>query len=71
MRNDTYEYAIIEWLWDVGSIELILPNGENQKMQGAYPEIISLLNDLGKNGWDIATSVASNNWIVWTLKRQN
>jgi hypothetical protein len=64
------EFATLEWLWDVGSIQVNLPGGAEQKIVGSYNEVVALLSSLGGQGWDVATCASAANWIFWTLRRQ-
>ena len=67
---EKWEYAILEWLWDSSRMRLNLPGGEETRSMGSYAEVVALLTTLGANGWNVATCVASSNWVLWTLKRQ-
>lgn len=67
----TYEFATIEWLWDTGSIRVNLPGGAERQDSGSYHEVVSILGDLGRHGWDVATCAAGGNWLFWTLRRQH
>ncbi len=66
----TYEFATIEWLWDLGNIQVNLPGGHEQTYSGSYNEVVSLLSELGRQGWDVAACTSSGNWLFWTLRRQ-
>jgi hypothetical protein len=65
----TFEYATLEWIWEAEGIRLNMPNGEESQTTGSYNEVVELLNFLGQQGWEVATCVASANWMFWTLKR--
>lgn len=67
--SDRFEYATIEWLWDGNSIRCDLPGGQVINRSGQHDEIVTLLNELGQQGWEVVTSTAQGNWIFWTLKR--
>lgn len=68
--KEQFEYATLEWLWDIQSIRINLPDGEEQKISNAsYAEVVDALNNMGKNGWASANCVASGNWLFWTLQR--
>ncbi|GAB4404146.1 MAG: hypothetical protein OHK0053_29530 [Microscillaceae bacterium] len=64
-----WEYATLEWLWDSSNLRVNLPEGEEQKSTGSYAEVVTVLNQLGKEGWEVATCVAGGNWLFWTLRR--
>ncbi|MCA8910548.1 MAG: hypothetical protein KDB82_02495 [Planctomycetes bacterium] len=64
-----FEYATMEWLWDSGGIRVDLPGGEVKNAQGNYTAVVATLNELGKDGWQVANCVASANWLFWTLQR--
>ncbi|GAA2719436.1 hypothetical protein [Actinocorallia aurantiaca] len=66
----TYEFATLEWLWDGGSIRVNLPGDQERMFSGGYNEVVSILSDLGGQGWDVATCAAGGNWLFWTLRRQ-
>jgi hypothetical protein len=67
---DTWEYCTMEWVWEYASIRLNATDGTEKTFGGAYPEVVSTLNALGTEGWEVAASVAAGNWIFWTLKRR-
>jgi hypothetical protein len=64
-----FEYATVEWLWDVGALRADLPGGEHKTAKGEYPAVVQMLSDLGRDGWEVATCATSANWLFWTLKR--
>ena len=64
-----FEYATVEWLWDSGGIRADLPGGETKNAQGEYAAVVKMLTELGRDGWEVSTCVASANWLFWTLKR--
>ncbi|HSH01344.1 MAG TPA: hypothetical protein VLL52_02425 [Anaerolineae bacterium] len=64
-----WEHAILEWIWAENQIQLFLPNQPPQQMNGSYDLVLQYLNDLGQQGWEVATSSAAGNWLLWTLKR--
>ena len=64
-----FEYATIEWLWNENLLRLNLPGGQEHQSAGSYKEVVDLLNRLGSEGWHVAGSVASANWLFWTLER--
>ncbi|ETA03467.1 hypothetical protein ThrDRAFT_04604 [Frankia casuarinae] len=66
----TYEFATVEWLWDQGSIRVNMPRGKERMFPGSYDELVTVLSDLGGQGWDVATCAATGNWLFWTLRRQ-
>lgn len=67
--DQRFEYASVEWLWDSSNIRINLPNGEEHKTTGTYGEVVATMNEMGQNGWDIASCAAQSNWIYWTMKR--
>lgn len=66
-----YEFATVEWLWDQEAIRVNLPTGKERRFTGSYDEIVTLLSELGSDGWDVATCAANGNWLFWTLRRQH
>jgi hypothetical protein len=66
----TWEYASVEWLWDGGTFRINLPGNNERSASGSYNELVSLLNELGGDGWEIATCASAGNWLFWTLKRE-
>ena len=64
-----WEYATVEWLWDSGNFRANLPGNQEKKSSGSYNELVMLLNDLGKDGWEVASCASGGNWLFWTLKR--
>ncbi|WP_299453006.1 hypothetical protein [uncultured Microscilla sp.] len=69
MNNQRFEYASVEWLWDSSNLRCNLPNGEEFTRTGTYGEVVTMLTELGSEGWDVASCVANSNWLYWTLKR--
>lgn len=67
---ERFEYATIEWLWDVGALRADLPGGRTETANGTYAAVVDTLNKLGRDGWEVATCVSSANWLFWTLKRK-
>jgi len=67
--NTKLEYAVLEWLWDTGSIRVNLPGNKEELSEGTYAEIVATLSKLGKEGWEVCSCVAGSNWLFWTLKR--
>jgi hypothetical protein len=67
---ERFEYATLEWLWDVNALRADLPGGKTLTAKGAYPAVVQMLTDLGREGWEVATCVAAANWLFWTLKRK-
>ena len=65
-----FEYATIEWLWNTNALRLNLPGGREHPSSGSYREVVDLLNRMGSEGWQVASCVASANWLFWTLQRQ-
>jgi hypothetical protein len=68
--NNKWEYATLEWLWDSRSISYHLPDGNREQTTGSYTEVVQTLSKLGHQGWEVATCVATANWLFWTLKRE-
>lgn len=64
-----FDYATVEWLWDVGALRADLPGGKTLTGKGEYPAVVDLLGKPGNEGWEVATCVSSSNWLFWTLKR--
>ena len=64
-----WEYATVEWLWDGGHFRVNLPGNREKKSSGSYNELVILLGELGREGWDVASCVSGGNWLFWTLKR--
>ena len=62
-----FEYAIIEWLWEEGSIRVNLPGNNEKFYQGSYNELVEVFNRLGAEGWQTSTCTSAGNWIFWTL----
>jgi hypothetical protein len=65
----TYQYATIEWVWNQESFRINMPDGEEVKQYGTYNELVDLLNQMGQQGWEVATCAAAGNWLFWTLKK--
>ena len=57
-------------MWDQGSIRINLPGGHEQLYSGTYNELVAVLSDLGRQGWDVAACAGAGNWLFWTLRRQ-
>lgn len=66
---ETWEFGILEWLWDTSRLRLNLPGERETQSTGSYAEVVALLTRLGANGWSVVACVASSNWVLWTLKR--
>ncbi len=64
-----WEYATVEWVWKEGAIRLNLPGRPDHHLLGSYSEVVDLLCKLGRDCWDVASTVAESDWIYWTLKR--
>ena len=64
-----YQFAIVEWLWDQHVIRVNLPEQPEKLTSGSYDAVVGLLTDLGSEGWDVATTSGSANWLLWTLRR--
>jgi hypothetical protein len=65
-----FEYASLEWLWDSSGFRLNLPGNNEKSSAGSYNELVSLMNELGREGWEIATCASGGNWLFWTFKRE-
>lgn len=68
-QGNRYEFATIEWLWQSESIRVNLPGNQETKQSGSYNEVVTVLNQLGAQGWSVVGSVAVSNWLFWTLQR--
>ncbi|WP_242614333.1 hypothetical protein [Actinomadura roseirufa] len=66
-----YEFATIEWLWDEHAIRINLPGGDERRLNGNYNELVAVLCDLGRYGWDVASSTSGGNWVFWTMRRHH
>lgn len=66
----TYEFGVVEWLWDTNAIRVNLPGGNERVFSGSYDEVVAVLSELGSQGWDVATCAAQSNWLFWTMRRQ-
>ncbi|MFC1975402.1 hypothetical protein ACFLXQ_03270 [Chloroflexota bacterium] len=64
-----WEYCTLNWIWSDSDIRLTLPNVEESFEKGNHKEIVQMLTNLGKDGWEIVGCVGVANWILWTLKR--
>lgn len=64
-----FEFAILEWLWDIETIKVYYPDHSEESFAGSYGKIAETLSILGEQGWDVASTTAGANWILWTLKR--
>jgi len=67
--SNRWEYATLEWIWDHNSLRCNLPDGQEWKERGSYPEVVAMLNRLGDEGWEVSACVAGGNWLFWTLRR--
>lgn len=65
-----YEFGTVEWLWDQESIQVNLPGDYEEMYRGNHEEIVTLLSELGRQGWDVASCASTGNWLFWTLRRQ-
>ena len=61
----------MEWVWTASTIQVNLPNGEERALPGSYSEVVTVLSNLGEQGWDVASCSGSGTWLLWTLRRQN
>jgi diadenosine tetraphosphate (Ap4A) HIT family hydrolase len=64
-----WQYCTVEWLWDVKSIRVNMPDGIENLHSGSYAEVVAVLTRLGSAGWEVSSCVAAGNWLFWTLKR--
>ncbi|HEY7347854.1 MAG TPA: hypothetical protein VH599_06000 [Ktedonobacterales bacterium] len=64
-----WQYCTVEWLWDVRSIRVNMPDGSENLHSGSYPEVVMALTQLGGAGWEVVSCVGVSNWLFWTLKR--
>lgn len=69
MSPSRWEYATLEWIWDHDSLRCTLPDGSELQERGSYVQVVALLSRLGGDGWEVAASTSSGNWIFWTLQR--
>ncbi len=67
---EMWEYCSLEWVWNESTMRLNATNGQESRFRGSYAEVVTTLNTLGAQGWEVAGCVASSNWIYWTLKRR-
>ncbi len=65
-----FEYLTIEWLWASGNLKVNYGNGREENETGSYDQLVNLLNDKGREGWEAVSSSASANWVFWTLKKE-
>jgi hypothetical protein len=65
-----FEYAIVEWIWDAEALRVNLPPNVERKSTGSYADLVNLLTELGRDGWEVVASASEANWIFYTLKRQ-
>ena len=68
--DELWEYAIVEWIWNQDWIHYYLPDKTHYRIKGSYSEVVEVLTELGRDGWEVASAVAAGNWILWTLKRR-
>ncbi|HEX8463870.1 MAG TPA: hypothetical protein VF627_04565 [Abditibacterium sp.] len=65
-----YEYATIYLFRGMGGNTLVyLPDASEQKVPGNLSEVTRILNQLGRQGWEIAACVGDSSSAIWTLKR--
>lgn len=70
-----WEYATLTWEWTSkkGVFAVRFPDEKTsiytKPTDDDDVKAVALLNDLGKEGWDIASCAAGDKWMVWTLKR--
>jgi hypothetical protein len=70
-----YEYCTLTWEWTSkkGVFAVRFPDEKNSIYTKPTADddvkAVELLNDLGKDGWEVASCSAGVNWMVWTLKR--
>lgn len=65
-----WEYATLEWLWDVHTLRQNFPSKPEKLHNGSYQEVVDTLTELGHQGWEVVSSASQANWIFWTLKRE-
>jgi len=70
MGADNFEFCTLEWIWDTQQLRCDLPDGSVDKDSGSYEKVVEMLNKLGKEGWGVASTVSSSNWLFWTLQRK-
>jgi diadenosine tetraphosphate (Ap4A) HIT family hydrolase len=64
-----WQYCTVEWLWDIKSLRVNMPDGIENLHSGSYAEVVAILTRLGSTGWEVSSCVAAGNWLFWTLKR--
>ena len=64
-----WQYCTVEWLWDVQSIRVNMPDDIENQHPGSYAEVVATLTRLGSVGWEVVSCVGVSNWLFWTLKR--
>ncbi|MBX3203097.1 MAG: hypothetical protein KF894_33545 [Labilithrix sp.] len=77
---DRYEHCMIEFYWthpggaDAATFKsgfsVFHADGRVDNREGGNPELTALLNQLGAEGWRVATASTAANWILWTLERR-
>lgn len=77
---DRFEHCMLEYYWSQPSyvdaaqfkpsFTIFHADGRQELQVGGNLEITATLNQLGREGWRIASAVTTTNWILWTLERK-
>lgn len=65
----SFEFCLVEWIWDEEDIRVTLPGGPETFYPGSYAEVAERLTALGREGWDVVGCSGQANWLLWTLRR--
>ena len=61
-----WEYALVRC---GGGKFALLPDGSVHELGSDLRDILSLLNRMGTDCWEVVASAGENNSVTWTLKR--
>lgn len=64
------EYSVLEWIWTKNEIMCYFRDGNVIGRKGTYADVAQLLTELAGQGWEVVTTVASSDFLFWTLRRQ-
>ena len=77
---DRFEHCMVEFYWThPNGVDPVLfkpgfihfrADGTREAQEGGNPELTTLFNKLGAEGWRISTAITTSNWILWTLERK-
>jgi len=77
---DRFEHCMIEFYWThpahvdpavfKPSFAIFHVDGRQESQDGGNREVLAALNRLGGEGWRVASSITTSNWILWTLERK-